>query len=119
MSNQLWHRRRRTHRSSACKRVATTRFTHTRATRRSLGMAVHRLIAACTRFKLVPVQRTNSGRKFSSCRTDLMLSTVKTNRYALIKSQRIAVAEAVQVTQTLCGLHAKAVFDDLLAPTNH
>jgi len=48
-----------------------------------------------------------------------MLSTVKTNRYALIKSQRIAVAEAVQVTQTLCGLHAKAVFDDLLAPTNH
>ncbi|PVE40989.1 hypothetical protein [Limnohabitans planktonicus] len=58
MSNQLRHRRRRTHRSNALKRVAPTRFTHTRATRRSLALAVQRLIDASTRFKLVPIRRS-------------------------------------------------------------
>ncbi|PUE06879.1 hypothetical protein B9Z51_13205 [Limnohabitans sp. T6-5] len=58
MSNQLRHRRRHTHRSNALKRVAPTRFTHTRATRRSLALAVQRLIDASTRFKLVPIRRS-------------------------------------------------------------
>eukprot|EP01030_Chromulinospumella_sphaerica_P001838 gene1838-1803_t len=51
-------RKGRTHRSNALKRVAPTRFTHTRATRRSLALAVQRLIDASTRFKLVPIRRS-------------------------------------------------------------
>jgi hypothetical protein len=58
MSNQLRKRRRHTHPSSARKRVATTRFTHTRTTRRSLALAVQRLIDASTRFKLLLVRRS-------------------------------------------------------------
>lgn len=58
MSNQLRNRCRRMHRTSRRKRVATTRFTHTRATRRSLALAVQRLIDASTRFKLLPIGRS-------------------------------------------------------------
>lgn len=58
MSNQLRHHRRRMHRSNKRKRVATNRFTHTRATRRSLVLAVQRLIDASTRFKLLPIRRS-------------------------------------------------------------
>lgn len=58
MSNQLRHRRRRTQPSCPCKRVAPARITHTRATRRSLALAVQRLIDASTRFKLVPIRRS-------------------------------------------------------------
>lgn len=58
MPKQLRKRRRRTHPSSARNRVATTRFTHTRTTRRSLELAVQRLIDASTRFKLVSIRRS-------------------------------------------------------------
>ena len=58
MSNQLPHRRRRMHANRARKSVAPTRFTHTRATRRSLVLAVQRLIDASTRFKLLPIRRS-------------------------------------------------------------